>query len=974
VQCWDENQGTTLICTYADFVFNMLRAGSWLKLHGLQKENYCAILAHNSLPYLYVSFGAMSIGAVSMNLNWQQPSETNYLLLQKHNVQILCTSVHFDVHATAAGVPEPERQLPVHFQRLLLGDLEGHELTHSVKADLVKLQYSQQASAPAAIFFTSGTTGVPKAVPHTHMGLIWHAGKTEQLLCSHMNVSQGTLCFTPFFHVMGFVANCVFNLYVGVPVNIQAAPREQILSSELMLAACKHLKPSAVNTVPWIMEGIAEMLAAGNKSSQVVVQIPEIMTYGGAALPSACSDILRVAGAKIMCTYGQTELGGPVLFGEPGGHPNALIPWVKYNLKILDDAKDEGELVLIDNLSTTRGYLHASSQPQSLKLFETGDRFRRGGDIACKALFYVCRKDDLIKHVTGEFTNPLVTEHEIMNACVGTVNAVCMVGNCWPRPWLLVELCDGISKPDALRSIEAAVIKANAKQPKYSAVLHEHVMIVQTSSLPRTAKGTIRRAQAESMVPTAGTGAQDVHDSFDVLSTVREAFPGLEVFPSSKLSELGASSIHLVELARKLHVRPSELTQLDTIENITDHISRIPAADDVENNTTSEIDLDSLRPVILHPNCRFGWLTATCPLVVGDAEVHEAVASLLKLHPVLRVCFSQHGSIVYPWSAHDTVYSMESQEFRRTPEIYDVPLFRWTIEKKTAQVRFWIQHVISDGESVNIVQRDLTSLLQGQRLQPRPYQLLREVHMKFDELRGAPCVSLSPGRGPTWEGIWVVDGLAANSDVLAKTICAFLSASHAIGMNDKKLPVSVPITFDSRFWPELDSAASGLVSFMVVQKLCTFHSGAEGNLKAVRHVIDSTHEFSTTVFDDVINFTIHWDDEPPLKALPLAQLIFARTSSKPRNELQVQFFPKQGWLCLKINNLQAPLGWLHAFEHALNQMLLQPTSRAREHEYAQDVAHRHVRPRVSAAKLCTSIINCLPLKFPAKMALSICSK
>jgi len=160
-----------------------------------------------------------------------------------------------------------------------------------------------------------------------------------------------------------------------------------------------------------------------------------------------------------MCTYGQTELGGPVLFGKPGGHPNALVPWVKYDLLHDDTTKDEGQLILIDNLSTTAGYLQVQKKTHSPNYFHTGDIFRYGMQGSSKVLFYVCRQDDLIKHVTGEFTNPLVTEHAVMNACVGLVNAVCMVGNRWPHPWLLAEISDGVSTKDAMEKIKRILAK-----------------------------------------------------------------------------------------------------------------------------------------------------------------------------------------------------------------------------------------------------------------------------------------------------------------------------------------------------------------------------------------------------------------------------------------------------------------------------------------------------------------------------------
>lgn len=63
-------------------------------------------------------------------------------------------------------------------------------------------------SMPAAVFFTGGTTGTPKAVPHTHASLLWVADRqlafTPEPFSEGAGERAGTVCFTPYFHVMGF--------------------------------------------------------------------------------------------------------------------------------------------------------------------------------------------------------------------------------------------------------------------------------------------------------------------------------------------------------------------------------------------------------------------------------------------------------------------------------------------------------------------------------------------------------------------------------------------------------------------------------------------------------------------------------------------------------------------------------------------------------------------------------------------------
>jgi long-subunit acyl-CoA synthetase (AMP-forming) len=59
----------------------------------------------------------------------------------------------------------------------------------------------------AVVFFTSGSTSLPKAVPHTHRSLMWLAHKYNSAFPEPYQTTDpnaATLCFFPYFHVMGF--------------------------------------------------------------------------------------------------------------------------------------------------------------------------------------------------------------------------------------------------------------------------------------------------------------------------------------------------------------------------------------------------------------------------------------------------------------------------------------------------------------------------------------------------------------------------------------------------------------------------------------------------------------------------------------------------------------------------------------------------------------------------------------------------
>ena len=68
--------------------------------------------------------------------------------------------------------------------------------------------------------------------------------------------------------------------------------------------------------------------------------------------------VLRAHGVVVACSYGQTELSGPVMFGMPDGDPNALRPFKGVSYELVrgeEDGEDEGELCLLGNESSTDG-------------------------------------------------------------------------------------------------------------------------------------------------------------------------------------------------------------------------------------------------------------------------------------------------------------------------------------------------------------------------------------------------------------------------------------------------------------------------------------------------------------------------------------------------------------------------------------------------------------------------------------------
>ena len=83
---------------------NARRGGLAARRDGLQRAEYVAMLARNSVAYLAVCFGAMALGAATLNLNWRIPDEHTTRLVERLSPRLLVASEPYHEQANALRV------------------------------------------------------------------------------------------------------------------------------------------------------------------------------------------------------------------------------------------------------------------------------------------------------------------------------------------------------------------------------------------------------------------------------------------------------------------------------------------------------------------------------------------------------------------------------------------------------------------------------------------------------------------------------------------------------------------------------------------------------------------------------------------------------------------------------------------------------------------------------------------------------
>ena len=164
---------------------------------GIKKGDKVAILLMNCIDWLPVYFGALKVGALAVPLNFRYTSDEIVYCLSLAEVDALVFGSQF-VGRMEDALPKLEHDIPMFF---IGSDCPSFaedyaELTSNCSGRDPMLPLSD--SDDAAIYFSSGTTGFPKAILHNHESLS-HAALTEQN--HHGQTHEDVfLCIPPLYH------------------------------------------------------------------------------------------------------------------------------------------------------------------------------------------------------------------------------------------------------------------------------------------------------------------------------------------------------------------------------------------------------------------------------------------------------------------------------------------------------------------------------------------------------------------------------------------------------------------------------------------------------------------------------------------------------------------------------------------------------------------------------------------------------
>lgn len=402
--------------TWSVFDEKANRVANMLMERGIKKGQKCAILLMNCLEWLPIYFGILKSGAVAVPLNFRFTAEEIDYCLKASDSDVLFYGPEF-----IGRIEDIAEKLKKEMLLYYVGDQ-----CPSYAEDYYKQVSNSSSVAPrvlvedkddAAIYFSSGTTGFPKAILHIHTALMQSA-KMEAI--HHETTHEDNfLCIPPLYHT-GAKMHWFGSLYTGSravllkgnsPESIFRAVSEEHCTIVWLL-------------VPWAQDILASLDSGKLKIEDYKLSQWRLMHIGAQPIPPSLIKrwLEYFPHHKYDTNYGLSESTGPgcVHLGLENVHKVGAIgiPGYGWKAKIVDEdgkavARGEiGELCVKGPGVMVCYYKNKEATDEILKdgwLF-TGDMAKEDED---GFIFLVDRKKDVIIS-GGENLYPVQIESFLM--------------------------------------------------------------------------------------------------------------------------------------------------------------------------------------------------------------------------------------------------------------------------------------------------------------------------------------------------------------------------------------------------------------------------------------------------------------------------------------------------------------------------------------------------------------------------------
>lgn len=493
---WSNEVGEHMTLTFSDFKKKSDQCAAYFQSLGIRKGDKVMLILKRHYQFWFAILGLHKIGAVSI-------PATNQLLVKDLVYRFQAADISAVICTPDGGISDYVEQAIAEF-----GKPVTRVMVRKAKPGWNSFEEGLAAAAPFVrptgadaasnedmmlLYFTSGTTGMPKMVTHDFFYPIghiptakyWHKVDPDGL---HLTVSE-----------TGWAKSVWGKLYGQwlMEAGIYVFDFDRF-DPKVMLSKIETDKITTFCAPPTIYR----FLIKEDLTRYDLTSLKHCTIAGEALNPEVYEQFLRATGLELKEGYGQTEMTLAVVTNywmatKPGsmGKPSPV-----YNIILLDDRDQpvapgqSGEICIVMHDRKIPGMFGGYHKDPDLTAKVWHDGIYHTGDLAWQDedgyLWFVGRSDDIIKssgYRIGPFeVESVLMEHPAVLECAVTGEPDPVRGQLVKAT---VVLAKGYEASDALRNELQEYVKTHTAPYKYPRVL------VFVPELPKTISGKIRRVE-----------------------------------------------------------------------------------------------------------------------------------------------------------------------------------------------------------------------------------------------------------------------------------------------------------------------------------------------------------------------------------------------------------------------------------------------------------------------------------------------
>jgi len=494
---WCDDKGEEAVFTFGDMKHYSDKAANFFRSAGIKKGDPVMLILKRHFEFWFCTLALNKIGAITIPATHLLTTKD---IIYRNNAADIKMIVCVPDPAVIKSIEESESSSPTLKYKVMIGeDREGwHNFTKEMEksSDVFVRPTGGEATSNSDVmllYFTSGTTGMPKMVNHDYIYPLGHILTAKYW----QNVQNNGLHFT--VADTGWAKSAWGKIY-GQWLSGSAVMTynyDKFVPKNLMEVIEKH-KVVTFCAPPTIYRFlIKEDLIRFDLS-----HLKYCVVAGEPLNPEVYKQFLDQTGIKLMEGYGQTECTValatyPWMTPKPGSMGK---PTPGYDIEIIDEdgnpceAGIEGEIIIRTEKSKPVGMFNGYYRDENLTKRVWSDGIYRTGDMAWYDedgyFWFVGRADDVIKS-SGYRIGPFEVESALME-----------------HPSVLECAITAVPDPDRGQVVKATIILSKNYHPsdELAKELQEHVKKVTApykyprivefvTELPKTISGKIRRVQ-----------------------------------------------------------------------------------------------------------------------------------------------------------------------------------------------------------------------------------------------------------------------------------------------------------------------------------------------------------------------------------------------------------------------------------------------------------------------------------------------